>query len=172
IQVALEDTAEAAALLPTLRVTPKRSSDAQKRKASKMERIGASYLDAASPEVLINTTHLDLLAFGFASWVIWPDFEQRIPLIEKRDPRPCYPEPGHRPGDKVRRCMFARELYFSQLPTHYQLQLMDFVPENKSVWDPNLKVILVEYFDEEELVIGALYQHRLLTPSFSSRPAD
>jgi hypothetical protein len=158
IQVALEDTAEAAALIPTLRVIPGRTTEKAKRQASKMERVGASYLDACQQDVLINTTLLDLLGFGFASWVIWPDVDQRLPLIEKRDPRTCYPEPGHRPGEAVRRCMFARDVFFSQLPHHYQVILADFFEQNRSQWDFNTTVTLVEYYDEEELVVAALYE--------------
>lgn len=160
IQVALEDTAEAAALIPTLRVIPQRSSEKAKRKASKMERIGASYLDASQQDVLINLTLLDLLGFGFCPWVIWPDFEQRTPLFEKRDPRTCYPEPGYRPGEAVRKCLFARDVYFSQLPHDYQVLLRDFFDQDRTPFDQNTQVTVVEYFDDRELVVAALYENR------------
>src|SRR5690554_5705929 len=53
IQVALEDTAESAALMPTIRVTPTEGTDAAKEIASKMEQIGVSYLDRSNVDLVI-----------------------------------------------------------------------------------------------------------------------
>jgi hypothetical protein len=160
IQVALEDTAEAASVVPTIRVTPHRNIQTVKKAAEKMERICAGYAQTSKLDLLIPQSVLDMAAFGLSPWVVWPDVDQRIPLIEKRDPRTCYPEPGYRPGEVVQRCMFAREVYYSQLPAHYQVVLADFAsqPDQADVdWNHNVKVVLVEYFDADEYVLAGLY---------------
>lgn len=159
IQVALEDTAEAAGLVPTIRVTPHRTSDLQKKRAAKMERIATYYLDAARQELLVIQSVMDLAAFGLCPWFIWPDVDQRIPLITKRDPRTCYPEPGFQPGEAVRRVMFARNVYWSQLPEAYRQVMVAGEFVNSSP-DPNTQITLVEYVDDTELVVAGLYESR------------
>ena len=126
IQVALEDTSEAASLIPTVRVQPAKGSKESKKTAQKMENIAASYMDANGVDLLIPRAVMDMAAFGFSVWTVTPDFEQNIPLVERRDPRHCYPEPGFKPGDTVRRCMFAREVFYTQLPADYQQVVADY----------------------------------------------
>ena len=160
IQVALEDTAEAASVLPTLRVVPSKLNDQGKRQASKMEKIGAGYLSVSSPELFLVQFFLDVAGYGLSASVVWPDLDEQRPVIERRDPRTCYPEPGWRPHQAVRRCMFARDVYFSQLPLHYQVKLQELVNDQMHN-DPaghNVVVTLVEVFDEEEYVLAGLFQ--------------
>lgn len=157
IQVALEDTAEAASMLPTIRVAPDRPGPTAKKQAAKMEQIAAGYFDTSKMDLLITSTVMDLAAFGIGAWVVWPDKDQRLPLIEWRDPRHCYPEPGMRPGDAVRNCFFARVVYITQLPLAYQELLKETITDPK-ILEPNVKVTLVEWFDEEEVVIAALWE--------------
>lgn len=161
IQVALEDTAEAASLVPTIRVQPGKPGKAHKATAAAMERIAAGYMDSNNIDLLIPRSVMDKAAYGMSVWTVTPDFDQRIPLIERRDPRHCYPEPGFKPGDTVRRCMFAREVYWTQLPSDYQTLIADYVGQRSDVENPdeNTKVVLVEYFSDEEYVLAAMYQH-------------
>jgi hypothetical protein len=160
IQVAAEDTAEAASAVPTIRVAPAKNSDLQKRRASAMERIGVSYLDAANVELLVTETVLDMAVTGLSPWVVWPDFEQSIPLVERRDPRHCYPEPGYRPGEAVKRCFLARNVYFSQLPAEYQAILIrgEYISKGHLDIDPNVQLTIVEWFDEHEYAVFGLYE--------------
>ena len=160
IQVALEDTAESASLVPTVRVQPEKSTKASKATARTMEQVAVSYMDINAMDMLIPRSVMDKAAYGMSVWTITPDFEQRIPLIERRDPRQCYPEPGFRPGDEIRRCMFSREVFFTQLPAEYQQVLRDSIAENSDLEDPdeNAKVVLVEYYDTDEYVLAGLYQ--------------
>lgn len=160
IQVAAEDTAEAASAVPTIRVAPAKNSDLQKRRASAMERIGVSYLEAANVELLVTETVLDMAVTGLSPWVVWPDFEQNIPLIERRDPRHCYPEPGYRPGEAVKRCFLARNVYFSQLPAEYQAILIrgEYISKGHLDIDPNVQLTIVEWFDEHEYAVFGLYE--------------
>ena len=97
IQVALEDTAEAASLVPTVRVQPDKPSKSAKATARSMEQIAVSYMDVNKIDMLIPRSVMDKGAYGMSVWTVPPDFEQRIPLIERRDPRQCSPEPGFRP---------------------------------------------------------------------------
>ena len=114
IQVALEDTAEAASVIPTIRVQPAKATQTSKKTATRMERVATSYMQANGIDLLIPRAVMDMAAYGYSVWSVSPDFEQRMPLIERRDPRTCYPEPGFRPGDAVRKVMFGREVYYSQ----------------------------------------------------------
>jgi hypothetical protein len=159
IQVALEDTSEAASLVPTVRVQPDKPTKASKATARSMEQIAVSYMDINAIDMLIPRSVMDKGAYGMSVWTVTPDFDQRIPLIERRDPRQCYPEPGFRPGDEVRRCLFAREVYFTQLPTEYQDKIQDLVGQDSKLQAPdeNAKVVLVEYYDEDEYVLAGLY---------------
>lgn len=169
IQIALDDTADAASLIPTIRGIPHTPTKGPKSAAILMEKVGASYFDVAKMELLLPDTVQDVLAFGFAAWVIWPDADQRIPIIEKRDPRLCYPEPGYRPGDTVRRCMFARNVKYSQLPKDFQTKLQLFVEANQRMMTMNaaaiirndIEVTLIEWFDEDEFAIFALYNAQI-----------
>lgn len=159
VQVALEDTVEAASIMPTVRVVPSKSNPTSRKKAGRMELVAAGYFEFSKMELLVTQTLLDLASFGFGVWVVWPDDDESMPIIEKRDPRECYPEPGFRPGDVVRRCMFSREVYFSQLPEPYQMQLREFVDEQDlSTEVLNGVVQLVEWFDTHEWVCGVLLQ--------------
>jgi len=159
IQVALEDTSEAASLVPTVRVQPEKATKTAKATARSMEQIAVSYMDINAVDMLIPRSVMDKGAYGMSVWTVTPDFDQRIPLIERRDPRQCYPEPGFRPGDEVRRCLFAREVYFTQLPAEYQDKIRDLVGQDSKLQAPdeNAKVVLVEYYDEDEYVLAGLY---------------
>lgn len=157
IQVALEDTSEAASSLPTIRVVPEKPTATGKTKASRMERIGWGYFDHSQMELLVTETVMDMAAFGLSTWVVWPDFEERLPIIEGRDPRTAYPEPGFRPGQRVNRCMFAREMRFTQLPREYQQQIGSSLTEQGLSARADKEVVLVEWFTPEEYVLAALF---------------
>lgn len=173
IQVALEDTAEASSLIPTIRVQPTRKGQTAKQVAGKMEQIGAGYLEANEIDLLVPRSVMDAGAYGLFAWTILPDFEERRPLIERRDPRTCYVEEGFRPGDTVRKALFARELYFSQLPLPWKRKIENALTHEgvmtleKGSWErqtlteiqANAKVVIVEYYDHEEMLVAALYQH-------------
>lgn len=158
VQVALEDTAEAAGQMPTVRVVPRRSNVTGKRVAGRMEKIATGYFDFAQMELLVPQTIMDMAAFGFACWVIWPDFDERLPSIEKRDPRLCYPEPGFRPGQPANRVMFARQVFYDQLPADYQDKLVDFRPDALGGTQERWSITLVEFYDAEEIVIAGLFE--------------
>ncbi len=160
IQVAIEDTAEAAALVPTVRVQPDKPTKTAKAVARGMEQIAVNYMDLNSVDMLIPRSVMDKAAYGMSVWTVTPDFDQSIPVIERRDPRQCYPEPGFRLGDDVRKCMFTREIFFNQLPDEYQVLLANQIADYSEYDDPdeNSKVVLVEYYDEEEYLLTALYQ--------------
>ena len=162
IQTALDDTAEAASLMPSVRVTP--WSVRAQTKASAMERIAMAWMQGWGTELVIPDTVKKLGQYGLATWVMWPDFDQRIPLLEMRDPRQTYPEPGCHAGDRVRRCMFGREVYLTQLPKYHQQLLRQFVltyapdkpNERIDAIDHNTKITLLEWFDPDCYMMVAL----------------
>lgn len=158
IQVALEDTAEAASLMPSVRVQPTKAGPQAKSQAEAMERIATSYLESNDFDLKIPRTVKDMAAYGLAVWTVTPDFLERRPLIERRDPRTCYPEPGYRPGDPVRSAFFARSVYFSQLPEKFQRKILfdnDMTPD---MVEENTQAIIVEWYDESEVVVAALFE--------------
>lgn len=161
IQVAIEDTSEAAAILPTIRVQPSRPGPASKKSAARTERICQYHLESSNISLLVPQTIADMITYGLGVWVVYPDIEQKIARYEKRDPRTCYPEPGFRPGDEVRRCIFSRELFWTQLPEDWKAKVATTMSQHGSSFMSgvveNIKLTIVEWFDEDECVIAALY---------------
>lgn len=160
IQVALEDTAEAAALMPTIRVTPPKGTDESKNTAAKMERVGVSYMETSHMDLVIPDTIMDLVGAGLGCYVVWPDSREKAPFIEKRDPRTCYPEPSLRPYEQPKRVFFARSVYYSQLPDNWKQLMADWVDDTALRRDGNVPVTLVEYFDEHETIIAGMFASR------------
>lgn len=175
IQIAAEDTAEAASLVPTVRARPTKTGERAKKKAREMEQAGAAMLQANNVELYIPRSVLDLGVYGLVATVALPDFDERRVVFEKRDPRYCYPEPGFRPGDEVRRVAFARDVYWSQLPAEYQMKIMEQLEQTNPdgiETDQNTKVQLIEYFDENEIVVVASVQGAKLYYSNSDPDGD
>ena len=161
IQVAIEDTAEMSAVEPTVRVVPHRMNQSVKKKASKSEKVATHYMDSSAMDLLIPRTVMNMATYGLAPWVVWPDVNSKIPKFELRDPRTCYPEPGVRSGDFARKVVLNRQIYFSQLPKFHQIMLGNFIDEsNITALEGvlNKKVTIVEYFDEEEMVLAAILE--------------
>lgn len=167
IQVGIEDTAEAASMIPTVRVTPSSGSETAKGRAESMEKMAMSYLDRSQFELLNIQSLMELVGFGYHVWTVQFDMESGGPVIEWRDPRTCFPEPGWRPGDSVRTAMFARELYLRQLPQVWQdlitSQYRTIEPADRNVNYLDHKVTLVEVFDEECILITAMYSSGVRT---------
>lgn len=162
IQVALEDTSEAAALLPSVRAVPTKMGERPKEQARKMEKAGSAMLEANGIELYIPQAVMDLGGYGIVATTVMPNFDEKRVMFEKRDPRTCYPEPGFRVGDEVRRVAFARDVYWSQLETEDQMKLQeaikDFDDSGKLEMNNNTSVQLIEWFDEEEIVVVAAVQ--------------
>lgn len=171
IQVGIEDTAESAALMPTVRVLPSGPKVGQKNQANMMERIGTSYIDRAGGHLFLVRCLMDLVGFGFFCLTESMDSETNLPRIDRRDCFGVYPEPGWRPGDSVRRCLFARKIFKSQLPEKYMRRLAmaehDMISELAS---QQTEITLVEWYDEREIVVAALYSQGMasFTPSQGS----
>jgi hypothetical protein len=79
IQVALEDTAESAALMPTIRVIPTTPDSEAKKKATKMERIATGYLDRAGGQLFLIRAFMELGAYGFFAPSVFMDSETGLP---------------------------------------------------------------------------------------------
>jgi hypothetical protein len=157
-QVALEDTAESAALMPTIRVHPMEPTSEAKAKAARMERIAASYLNRAGGQLFLTQAFLHLAAYGFFIPNAYMDAETGLPTAQLRDAVGAYPEADWKPGMTNRRCIFARDVYVTQLPVEYQAKLSQFESNNKSIIvGAQKKITLLEYFDEQETVIAAMY---------------
>ena len=157
VQVALEDTAEAAALVPTVRIQPTKKTQKAKDAARLMENVAASYYDVNDIDLKIPKAVMDMGAYGLHVWTVEPDLADKVVKIDRRDPRFCYPEPGYRPGDSVRRCLFARTVYLTSLPMAYQRALMEDKSESTdNSWYENQQVVLVEYHDKDEYVLAGL----------------
>jgi hypothetical protein len=57
---------------------------------------------------------------------VWPDFDEKLPVIERRDPALL---PGARlaPRQKVAAASSTGSVHYTQLPPEYQAMLTDFV---------------------------------------------
>ena len=173
IQVALEDTAESAALIPTVRGYATKKGERAKQKARLMEQAGQAMLQANKIDLYIPSGIMDLAAYGLMATTILPDFVEKRVLIEKRDPRHAYPEPGWRAGQELRRCVFIRDLFWSQLPEEFQDKIEFQTSEQQASLelDNNTKVQLIEWYDENEAVLVASVQGAKLYYS-ETRDAD
>lgn len=172
IQVAIEDTAEAASLVPSIRAKPSGGTKRKTEQALKMEQIGASYFDQSQIELLVISKMLNLTAYGMYSLVSVISEETGTPYLQWRDPRTCYPEPGWNPMDTVKRCMFVREVYLTQLPDEYQAKILASFSERRmqerGYWNDK-RITLVEYYDKMEIVVAALYKSNSGTLSRSTK---
>lgn len=158
IQVALEDTAEAASLVPSVRVAPSGTTIPAKTKAEKMEQLGTSYLDQSEIQLLTIKSLMHLAGHGMFSWVVTNDPDIG-PRIELRDPRTCYPEPDVSSLGVTQRCFFARDMYLTQLPEQWQARFqdhMDLQGLNPRYFTDHA-VSLVEYYDKDETIIAITY---------------
>ncbi len=166
IQVALEDTAEAASLLPSVRAQPTKAGPRAKSAAEKTEKVCAGYMEANEVDLLIPRAIMDAGAYGFHIWTVLPDFDEERPLIERRDPRTVYTEQGYNPGDTVRKALIARQIFYSELPVEWRVKIKRTLSEgvlfqgDLHVVDEineNDRVVIVEYYDSEEMLVAAIY---------------
>lgn len=159
IQVAIEDTGDASAVMPSIRVKPWKPTAGIKKSALIQEKIAQNYSRTSKLDFLLSPTVQRMATYGLCPWIIWPDFEQNIPVIEMRDPRGCYPEPGIRQGERARNCMFVRELYFSQMNMSWQNALLEYTKDRqqlRTTWEKNAAVTIIEWIDEKEFIVAAL----------------
>ena len=160
VQVALEDTAEAASLIPSVRTRP--SSPDMKDQAYAMDRMAMAYFDLSQIELLTIRSMLDLAAYGQISWVVVMNEESGSPVIQWRNPRMCYQETGWHTMDSAKRVVFLRDVYASQLPRPWQNVIYSHMvdgkpPKSPAYWDDKT-IQLVEIYTEEETLICALYK--------------
>lgn len=169
IQVAMEDTAEAASIIPTVRVDPSGPDREDREAADYMERHAAALLDVSQIENLSVIELMALASYGMCASVVVQDPDTGGPVIRYRDPRTCYPATGQETLDSVREAFFARELYLTQLPEEWLALVRmhcpgDFEGNGFTRSWRDKKIILIEYFDEDEKIIAGLYQSGLSSP--------
>jgi hypothetical protein len=162
IQVGLEDTAAAAAMIPTVRVQASDpSKETAKKQAAKMEQLGASYLDKAGGKLFFQSSSIGAGAYGFCAWNVVNDGPMGTcgSRLEWRDPMSCYPEPDVGTLGAASRMFFAREMYMSQLPEHYRDVFYAHCMEQRWEWEhfDNHGITLIEYSDCERVTVGVSY---------------
>jgi hypothetical protein len=159
IQVALEDTAEASAALPVVRVQASGVDPDDKTRAEKMEMLGASYLDSSEFDLMVIKSFVNLYAYGLFSWVVTWD-KKHGPRIVWRDPKSCFPEPDFSSLGVTSRCFFARDLYATQLPLEWQIKFQEHCAANEINYGETFldrQITVVEYYDAERIVIAGVY---------------
>jgi hypothetical protein len=171
ILTALEDTAEAASLIPSVRVKSPGTDDKSKKVAAKMEQIGTAYLQSSEIELVTLKTLMHLAGHGIFSWVEVKK-EGQAPELLWRDPRMCYPEPNRNSLGRTDRCFFAQDLRLTQLPAVWRSRFeAGIVSEGKNpAHFKDHNVTLVEYYDADETVIAGIADSR--TGDGSLRPAS
>lgn len=92
IPLAWDDLATQVGRLPDLRGEPTDLTAKEQKAAGLMEKIGFSYFNAAKPTAKRFMKDLAWwLQIGRAVAIVTPDFENKRPRLEIRDPRTCYP---------------------------------------------------------------------------------
>jgi len=157
IQVASEDTGDSAAVMPSIRVKPWKNTERVKRQAVKQEMIAQHYSSFSKVDHMLSPTVQSLANFGISPWIVWPDFDEMVPVIERRTGRGCYPEPGIRTNQNARNVVFMREVPFNALKREQQAMIISQVGfAADEAWRRQAKVLLTEYFDETQILIGGI----------------
>jgi len=173
ILTALEDTAEAASLIPSVRIKPSGTTDASKKVAGKMEKIGTSYLEGSEIELLTIRSLMNLSGFGMFAWVVTKK-PGEPPRIQWRDPRTCFPEPTEGFLGVTNRCFFARDLYLTQLDPVWQEKFCSAVIGRGT--NPNYfmdhAVTLIEYYDPDETIIAGVYDSNIVEGHNRLQPSE
>lgn len=159
IHAGLMDTAASAAMVPTVRVGASRPGQRRpEERASVMEQIGASYIDAAGGQVFFHQNSIVAGAYGLCSLLVTCDGENP-PKFMYRDPLTCYPESSISTLGVTERCVFASDVYVSQLPHEWQEAWREHCDERdwQKDWFINHAVTLVEYNDCERVTVGLAY---------------
>ncbi|MDQ3223092.1 MAG: hypothetical protein M3Q75_06440, partial [Gemmatimonadota bacterium] len=164
ILTAMEDTAEAASLVPSVRVKPSGTKNEDKKVAGTMEKIGTSYLEGSEIELLTLRSLLHLAGFGMFSWVVTKK-KGEPPRIQRRDPRTCFPEADPDMIGVTNKCFFARDMYLTQLPEEWKRRFKTAVIEKGTnpLYFQDHKVSLIEYYDPDETIIAGVYDSNLAT---------
>jgi len=165
VHVGLYDTAASAAMVPTVRVPPTDPSDDRSQdQASKMEQLGASYLEAAGGQGFFHQESIIAGAYGFCAAVAKRDRECG-PHPEYRDAVGVYPEFDVGALGVTSRVVIARSVYVSQLPEEYQVRFFsdclergygEGLEELLGMF-ANHSVTLVEYYATDRTTIGLAY---------------
>ncbi len=173
ILTALEDTAEAASLVPSVRVKPSSTKSEAKKVAGTMERIGTSYLEGSEIELLTLRSLLHLAGFGMFAWVVTKK-KGEPPRIQRRDPRTCFPEADPDMLGVTNRCFFARDMYLTQLPEEWQHQFCTTLIEKGT--NPNYfmdhAVTIIEYYDPDETIIAGVYDSNIVEGVTRTHPSE
>ena len=92
IPLAWDDLATQVGRLPDLRAEPRNLTAKEQKAAGLLEKIGFSYLNDAKPTGKRFMKDLAWwLQLGRAVAIVVPDFENKMPRLEIRDSRTCYP---------------------------------------------------------------------------------
>jgi hypothetical protein len=161
VQVALEDTAEAAAVVPNVRVVPWRDRPRAKAAAEVMEKAAVGYLEASHLPQLLLQSFMDLAAYGYFVWVVWPEGDgpdQMRPWIERRDPRACWPDPAHRVWDTPNLVLFGKQAWASSLPPAWQEALRATGWTYNHGWEQANTVTVVEVWEPDGITVAGLWQ--------------
>jgi hypothetical protein len=173
ILAGLEDTAEAASLVPSVRVKPSATDPRAKEVAAKMEQIGTSYLEASEIELLTLRSLLNLAGYGMFSWVVIKE-PGCPPRIQWRNPRTCFPEPEGTHLGVTNRCFFARDLYLTQLPDEWRRKF-EMAQYERGVRPRTFSddaVTIIEYFDLDETVIAGVYDSNVVEGIHRLQPSE
>jgi hypothetical protein len=163
ILTALEDTAEAASLIPSVRVKPPGTTDTAKKVAAKMEQIGTAYLQSSEIELVTLKTLMHLAGHGLFSWVATKK-PGEAPALLWRDPRTCFPEPNRNSLGATDRCFFAQDVRLTQLPADWRTKFeQGVIQQGKNPrYFQDHAVTLVEYYDMDETVIAGIYDSNVI----------
>lgn len=154
IPLAWDDLATQAGRMPDLRGEPKNHTRKELAAVGLLEKIGFSYLRQARPTGKVFMKGLAWwLQIGRAVAIVTPDWEAKIPRLELRDPRSCYPG--------IKRMVNNTPVELSDLIFKYELDINEarkrgLANEGDRNASGNLyhdKVKVIEFIDTNQWVI-------------------
>ena len=156
IRTISEDTSEAAATMPTIRVRPHKQTQPVIAEAAKMEQIALSYATANQLRTRMPRFVMDHLNYGFTPFIILPDPDTMRPAVYKRSPKTCFPEMPVYPTMIPRRVLFSEQVGFASLGVEEQEMLIEAGFLYQAGTHAPM-IVKMEYVTCDQYVTGYLY---------------
>lgn len=161
IPLAWDDLATQVGRMPDLRGEPRDQTRAELKKVGLLEKIGFSYMRDALPTGKRFMRDLAWwLQLGRAVAIVTPDFENKKPRLELRDPRTCYPGVKKRVNNTI---VELDDIIFKyKLPVE-EARLRGLAPPDTSRSEfgnpAKSRIEVLEYLDERRWLIVSEYGH-------------
>lgn len=153
IPLAWDDLATSAGRLPDFRGEPRNQTQKESKAVGLLEKIAHAYLRNAKPTGKRFMRDLAWwLQAGRAVAIVTPDWEEKTPRFELRDPRSCYPGPAETVNNSI---VKLNDLIFKYELKHSEAVVRGLAPQRdgRGADLSNTMVKVIEYIDSQQWLI-------------------